>query len=345
MNRLPKVEGPPLHPAPSRRVGVHVLSEHVFCARAGTLALESEGQDQGEEGTHLGPRLNGFCYDYDAARFDEAIQNDWGELRRWLTWLAPAVLLPFAAWRLYSGMAALLVSLPMFWVATRMREAVKTLILHIRARNIYRAASKVTIDMAPTNLIKVDWWSLRKAGFDCHKPVDAYRDDQLVGRPWRVLVKDTMWRIPVIRKHRGEAVCHTQHIVRAAAYCQLVETCEGGRAPFAVLLFGGTYDCVIIPNNAASQRELAQALEDFSEFLRIHAGGRFIPEVPSDNRCRGCHWGSPRPMSEPTILKGQTLWPLRIEGIRKGEFHCPCGDRFYFVPLHADIQRLRGERT
>lgn len=345
MNRLPAAEEPLTRPVPGRRAGVHVLSEFVFCARAGTLALESEGKDQGEEGTHIGPRLDGFCYDYDEARFYEALQNDWGELRRWLTWLAPAVLLPFAAWRMYSGMAALLVSLPMLWVATQMLEAVKTLVIHIRTQNIYRAASAVTIDMAPTNLIQVDWWSLRKAGFDCHKPADAYSNDQLVGKPWRVLVKDTMWRIPVIRKHRGDAVCHTQHVVRAAAYCQLVESCEGGRAPFAVLLFAGSFDCVIIPNSATSQRELDRALDDFAEFLRVSDGGRFIPAVPADNRCRGCPWGRPIPMSEPTILKGQTLWPLRIEGIRKGEFHCPCGDRFNFVPRHADILRLRQART
>jgi len=345
MNRLPRVEELPPSPAPGRRAGVHVLSEYVFCGRAGELAFESEDEDQGEEGSRFGPRLDGFCYDYDEALFNDTIRNDWGELRRWLTWLAPAALLPFVAWRLHSAVAALVISLPMFWVVAQILESVKALITHLRARHIYRAASTATIDMAPTNLIQVDWWALRKAGFDCHKPVDAYRNDLLIGKPWRVLVKDTMWRIPVIRKHRGEAVCRPQHLVRAAAYCQLVETCEGGRAPFAVLLFGGTYDCVIIPNNAASKRDLAQALEDFFEFLRIYDGGGFVPEVPTDNRCRGCHWGRPIPMSEPTILKGQTLWPLRIEGIRKGEFHCPCGDRFNFVPLHADIQRLRGERS
>lgn len=345
MNRLPGAEELLPRPAPGRRVGVHVLSEHVFCARAGTLALEFEGKDQGEEGTHLGPRLDGFCYDYDEARFNEVIQNDWGELRRWLTWFAPAALLPFAAWRLHSVPAALFASLPMFWIVAGILDTVKKLITHMRARAACRAAASVTIDMAPTNLIKVDWWSLRKAGFDCHKPVDAYSDDHLVGKPWRVLIKDTMWRIPVIRKHRGDAVCHSQHIVRAAAYCQLVESCEGGRAPFAVLLFAGSYDCMIIPNSSASQRELDRALDDFAEFLRVSDGGRFIPAVPPDHRCRGCPWGRPIPMSEPTILKGQTLWPLRIEGIRKGEFHCQCGDRFNFVPLHADIQRLRGERS
>ncbi len=345
MNRLRGTEQAPQRTAPNRRIGVHVLSEYVFCGRAGALAIESETEDDGEEGPRLGPRLDHFCYDYDEVLFNEAIRADWGRLRRWLTWLAPAIFMPFAAWRLHSVMAALVVSFPACFLAAKILEAVGALFTHIRARNIYRAATAATIDMAPTNLIKVDWWSLRKAGFDCHKPLDAYRNENLVGRPWRVLVKDTMWRIPVIRKHRGEAVCRPQHIVRAAAYCQLIEMCEGGRAPFAVLLFGGAFDCVIIPNNFTSQRELAQALDAFSEFLRTFEGGRFIPDIPEGNRCKGCPWGRPIPFDEPTILKGQTLWPLRIERINKGEFHCICGDRFNFVPEHADIKRLRGERS
>lgn len=343
MNRLPSLQEP--RPSSDRHIGVHVLSEHVFCGRAGGLALESEGEDQGEEGPRFGPRLDQFCYDYDEARFEEAVQRDWGEVRRWLTWLGPAILVPFAAWRLHSGMAALLISLPAFWIVAKILEACQTLLTHLRARSTYRAATTVTIDMAPRSLIQVDWWALRKAGFDCHRPLDAYRGERLIGRPWRVLVKDTKWRIPVIRKHRGEAVCRPQHQVRAAAYCRLIESCEGGRAPFAVMLFGGTYDCVIIPNNAASERDLDQALADFDDFLRVTDEGRFIPDVPTDNRCRGCPWGRPIPLSETAILNGQPLWPLRIEGIRHGNFHCICGDRFNFVPLHAEIQRLRGERT
>lgn len=343
MNRLPNVEEDPPQHLTARRIGVHVLSEHVFCPRAGALALESQDEDRGEEGLGVGPRLDYFCYDYDQARFDEAIENDWGQLRRWLTWLAPALLLPFAAWRLHSVPAGLLASLPIFWLIAQSLETVKSLMTHLRARAACRNAPSTTIDMAPTNMIKVDWWSLRRAGFDCHKPVDAHRDAQLVGRPWRVLVKDTMWRIPVIRKHRGDAVLHPQHIVRAAAYCRLIETCEGGRAPFAVLLFAGSYDCVLIPNSAASKFELEQALAGFAEFLNVSDGGRFIPAVPADNRCRGCVWGRPIPMNVPTILNGQNIWPIRIEGIRKGEFHCKCGDRYNFVPQHADIQRLRGE--
>lgn len=329
------------HGRSQRRVGVHVLSEHVFCPRAAILAIESSAVDQGEEGPQLGPRLDG-CYDYDEHRFAEAISSGWAEVRCWLTWLAPAALLPFAAWRFHSFVAAAVLSLPAVILLALLLQSLKRLIQHVRMRAIYRAAPVEAIDLNPTRVSEVNWWTLRKAGFDCLKPVDGYSDAQLAGRPWRLLVKDTMWRIPVIRKHRGEKVCRQQHRVRAAAYCRLVQSAEGGRAPFAVLMFAGSFDCLIIPNSAASQTELELALADFGEFLEVYDNQRFIPAEPTDNRCSGCPWGRPVGFGEPTVLNDRAIPPIRIEGIRKGDFHCICGDRFNFVPRHNDIQRLRG---
>ena len=59
-----------------------------------------------------------------------------------------------------------------------------------------------------------------------------------------------------------------QHVVRIAAYCHLIETCELGDVPFGVLMFAGTYDCLIIPNTAAAQLQFEQALEETREFLQ-----------------------------------------------------------------------------
>ena len=326
---------------PPRRAGVHVLSEHVFCGRAAVQAIESRQPDFGEDDPPLGPRLDG-CYDYDEHRFAEAITAAWGDIRRWLTWFAPALLLAFAAWQMqWIAVAAVLIR-PALLIAASFVDAAKRLVSLLRARANYRAAPQAEISLMPEQVTEVNWWTLRKAGFDCLKPVDAYTETELAGRPWRLLVKDTMWRIPVIRKHRGERVCHKQHVVRAAAYCRLVETSEGGRSPFAVLMFAGSYECLIIPNNARSKSELDRALIDFSEFIEVYEHQRFVPAEPTDNRCNGCPWGRPVPFTEPTILNGREVAPIRIEGIRKGDFHCVCGDRFNFVPKHKDIIRLRG---
>jgi hypothetical protein len=151
-----------------------------------------------------------------------------------------------------------------------------------------------------------------------------------------VLTKDTTVRIPVIRKHRGDRVWREQHVVRTAAYCRLIKTCELGDAPFGVLMFAGSYDCLIIPNTSAAQFKFEKALEDARDLLGdIEAG---TAAEPTDKRCSGCHWGKPCVYvagETDTVLKGNTLVPLRTKA--KGRyFHCPCGDRFLWVPRHRD---------
>lgn len=184
----------------------------------------------------------------------------------------------------------------------------------------------------------MNWWSLRKAGFDCIQPVDPHRDpgQQLVGRPWRVLTKGITLRIPVIRKHRGDQKSRPQHFVRTAAYCKLIKTCELGDAPFGVLMFAGTYECLIIPNNTAAQFQFQKAMEDVREFLSVYDGGTFVPTQPADNRCGGCPWGKPREYlagRTDTILNGNSVVPLLTKA-KERVFHCTCGDRFRWVPPH-----------
>ena len=58
-----------------REIGVHVLSEHVFCPRAALIASES-GPDAGDEEPNLGPRLDLFLH-YNEHLFAEALQQAW----------------------------------------------------------------------------------------------------------------------------------------------------------------------------------------------------------------------------------------------------------------------------
>lgn len=53
------------------------------------------------------------------------------------------------------------------------------------------------------------------------------------GKPWRLLKKGSLM-IPVIRQRQGSSEWGTQHEVRLSAYCDLIEKCTGGDAPFGV---------------------------------------------------------------------------------------------------------------
>ena len=150
-----------------REVNVHVLSEHVFCPRAAILALES-GEDEGDEEAMLGPRLDLFV-DYDEHRFVEELHSAWSEVRFWLTLMAPAALLMVIVWRLASPVWGAAVSLPVFYMVVKLWGLAMWIIELVREQATLRAAGAAPIDLSPQEICRINWWSLRKAGFDCAK--------------------------------------------------------------------------------------------------------------------------------------------------------------------------------
>jgi hypothetical protein len=327
--------------SPRRRsVGVHTLSEFAFCPRAGVLSSESQPDDDGEEGLAIGPKLDGY-FDYDGRKFVERLSDEWSRSRLWLILLAPSLLLIYVVWRLATPFATVVAALPSLYFAARLWDSLSDIMSLVRQRAVFIAAPPAAIDMNPNQICEINWWTLRKAGFDCTRPRDAYVDEELKGRPWRLLVKDTQWRIPVIRKHRGEKTCGPQHVVRAAAYCRLVETCEGGRAPFAILLFADSYDAIIIPNTPNAQAMLDRSLREMDDVLTAFERTRLQPAPPTDQRCRGCHWGQPTSFKKETVLNGIPVPPLRIEGTGSADYHSYCGDRFQWVAPHESTIALR----
>ena len=329
-------------------IGVHVLSEFVFCPRAALIASESGG-DAGDEEPNLGPRLDLFI-DYNEHKFTEALHQAWGDLRLWLTLMAFAVLIVMLAGFLHSLTAGLVLSLPIFILLAKCWDTLTHIIALVREQARYRAAPEVVIDLEPTEIKHLSWWSLRKAGFDCNKPPDPFDDpaSNLVGRPWRQLKKGSLV-VPVIRRHRGRSDWGPQHEVRVAAYCDLIEKSTGGEAPFGVILFAGTSDCAIIPNTNARQSLFDRALKDVIKFLEIQAAGTHIPSAPTDRRCTGCPHGKPRQFQRgksETVSNGKPIPAYTTNSVRpsdgqlRGAFHCNCGDRFKWVPPHKDAIRL-----
>lgn len=345
MNRLPDSDDAKNLPAGRKipDVGVHILSEHVFCPRAALIALES-GEDDGQTEPKLGPRLDGW-FDYDAHRFAEELRAGGDALKMWFTLLAPAGLLTFVVWRLVSPFAGIVVSLPVFYLLGRIWDTGTSMFQVWREKRLFDSAPLAEIDLAPVGMVKANWWTLRKAGFDCQKPPDPHRDpdSRLTGRPWRMLIKGTTIRIPVVRKHRGERTWGKQHIVRLAAYCRLIEKCEGADAPFGVLLFANSYDCLIFPYSREAKESLERALAETREFIRIHEEDKYEPKPPTDGRCSGCHLGNPRLLrwGSATVLNGKEIKPHPATGNGGKKFHSTCGDRFTWVPPHKRAVELK----
>ncbi len=327
-----------------RKIGVHVLSEHVFCPRAGLIA-QASGKDTGDEERNSGPRLDMFVH-YNEHKFVEAIRVMWGRMRFWTLLLAAAGLVVACAVVFHSRMAGLVLSLPVFVFLAKCWDTLALIIALVREHEKYRAAPEVEFDPNSTEIRSMNWWSLRKAGFDCdiaRDPLSA-QDGQIIGKPWRILRKGAM-AVPVIRRRRGSSDWHPQHIVRNAAYCDLIEKSYTAAAPFGVILFAGTRDCVIVPNSDSRQRMYQQALDDDANFFDSDS---VRTENPADNRCAGCPHGMPRQFrtgKSETIANGEPI-PARVansvwpDGRLRGKFHSDCGDHFRWPPPHKDAIAL-----
>lgn len=326
--------------------GVHVISEFAFCSRAGIIASEQPEPDDESE-PQLGPRLDFMRLD--ERELIEAREHYWQSLvsasavslvglalvlaikvvlNRW-TWTVIG-LIPLSA-----GVSDICFALPLFWQASKALQA-------------FRAAVIPKDFGDPTRTVSVDWWALRKAGWDCQKLKEELQapDKSMGGKPWRVFVTPENWRIPVIWRPRGSESYGLPQTVRLAAYSRLLEECMNAISPFGVIFYQGTTRCDIVPISPELKSRLGSTLiQARREMGQLRQGSP--PAAPTDNRCSGCPFGRPRPRREgksDTILSGCRFPAITFRGFdeRRGhpdDYHSVCGDRFCWTPPHKDTPR------
>jgi hypothetical protein len=325
-------------------IGVHVMTEFVFCPRAGLIAFEERCVDPGEE---LGraPRLD-YLPDFEVGMIEAALQKTWSRLWSLLTWTSPVVLIVAVAgflfdWRFW----LILVPLGVWFVrklSVHLSDIVK---LSGRLRAARKAAPKEP-DPDSTEPQPVNWWSLLKSGFTPVEYEDPHEnpDWNLAGKPWRVLHKGSL-RIPIFRKRAGKAVLYTQHFARMAAYCRLIETVEGGSAPYGVVLFGDGYVGVTIPSTEENRELFREALLDARRLVEATQTEGLTVDAPRRaTLCHECHVGRPRAYRKgitDTMLDGERFPAYGTRGEDGRYYHSRCGDRFRWLPPHDRARRKR----
>ena len=322
-------------------LGVHVLTEFVYCARAGLVAQESPVEDFGEDDR---PGRLDYLPRYDLANIEAALM---GSLSR-LAWLVGMLLMtavvtvvlglvwhPLAAW-----LGVLLTLATLIPIGSVVRD-----IARLVAR---RAAALSTAPGEPLFGTRdepqpIDWWQLRNAGFTAKRYDEPLRDEpaKLSGRPYLVLCRGDI-RIPVFRQHRPTQTLYRQHFVRLAAYCHLIQQCTGYRCPYGVILFGNSYQGVALRNAPAARQAFCEAVITARRHVRDARRG-VEPRPPPPNRCANCPVGRPvahRPGITETVTDGGMLPVRGAYGPEDRLFHSPCGDRFRWLPPHERAQQL-----
>jgi len=322
-----------------RLLGVDLLAKFEFCARAGLLSAEIQSEDTGEE-EDMPQRLD-YLPDYDEViirhRLTSLMRNFWlisGSLLIELLCIGY-----FAKARMeLSVLCGVVMCVSLFWWFSVFRA------ITVLRRRLDAASQAAPREPDEGHLIEetFNWWDIRKAGYQVDRMPEPMVDPGkgIIGRPWRVLRKGDI-RIPVFRKHRGDRSVHSQQRVRIAAYCHLIETCEGSKAPFGLVLFSGSYDAVLIPNGRTNMSLLDTTIATARRVLRADTECQHL-EAPARSCCKSCPLGSPAPVTENSVTSPESNHGVHpVVGLGGQLFHSPCGDRFRWIPPHESAERLR----
>lgn len=323
----------PRRPRKNDRLGVQVLTEFVFCHRAGLIALANTTDDRG---TDL-PEVRDYFPRYDLRRLQEALRSTLH--RVWLTLAALGAMLAItvgAAWVSLTGGiifgAAICLALAIYLVRTIGRAL--TILDCLRAA---RQAVPIEPTLPLTAVEDVRWWDLLQAGYvsrEFDQPLEV-TELSLIGKPWRVLCKGSV-RIPVFLPRQPTDHLHEQHFVRIAAYGQLIEIRTGLQVPYGIVLRGDSYTGWAIPHSAASRPLVERAIAQARVIIRRDQNRLEIEPRP-ESYCRQCRLAAPVKPGPQTITYGRDGQPLpmMLFGEQFGpKLHAPCGDRFQWIPPH-----------
>lgn len=337
------------------QLGVHVMSEYIYCRRAGIIAAESREDDSGAEFI-AAPALGGVPT-HEVDRLEAALERLTRSLQQvGLLFLGVLVIIAvvtafdrsLAVVLLIGAIVGAIVTGRFFW----WDEVKRYLYCKKRLREARRAAKREpNWDLNAQQ--EVHWWELIQSGFDSRELNQSlYNPDiNLKGRPWRILRRGDK-HIPVIRirvadynpGNLTQVRLREQQRARIAAYAYLIETCERGQADWAIVLFNRSDHGLAVPLGQHDWRAFRDGLlEARAEFLRLRENMRYHPSPPEGRRaCARCPLGQPRRVGKkPTVLGGSPL-PAFATSDRedRASFHCTCGDRFQDVPPHEDAQKL-----
>lgn len=325
-------------------ISVHALSEYAYCPRAGVIAHELAVDDEIDEP----PKR--FNLDYAPPFHLEGIEEAIGRLTESLTklGLGGLVVLLTALLMFVLGFHVLLIPLGVVvavlsWIAAkRINRIVELTEWREQARN---AAPREPSPTAQSHQ-KVNWWEILAAGFESIPGRESYVDSELglAGRPWRVLRKGSL-RIPVIKLQSTEdrSTPQPQHAIRVAAYCRLLQLNEGMESPYAVLLFGDSWDGLAVANTESLQKRLPEAVAFAREMDQLAQQSPEEPPSPQPPaQCVRCQYGRP---VEYRVEQGSPWWDDngQIHGMPFGgkTFHSCCGDRFGWTPPHEQSLAMK----
>jgi hypothetical protein len=313
-------------------IGVHTLTEFIFCPRAGLIQYES--QDIENDGEVEIPQLN-YLADWNEVEIERNLKQLIPKM--WLLiviFITLILVIPF-----FHG---LLGFIPIIGILIAGKFLVSNLLDVVKLNNRLNKARNAQ-PAEPPDVFETDypinWWSLLKSSYESIRYKESLRDTEwrLAGKPWRVLRKGSK-RIPIFRMRSGEPRIYPQHRARMAAYCHLLERSEGAESPYGIVIYPGeSYDGLAIANQPGTRKIFHNQLKKARSVI-LNASHNIDPPPGDSHKCKNCPCGRPfvyRPGQTENISYGNPLPVYGRDGVDERMYHSACGDRFRWVPPHA----------
>jgi hypothetical protein len=321
------------------RLGVYVLTEFVFCPRAGLCAHET-GHNEEENS----PPLSFFSFNplYTLGEIEATLQRAISEM----TWFVAG-----------AGFSAVLAALLTVWINKFVGFAGVFGVLwfltfamqrgiHAFQLNQQRKQALAGKQREPTpnsSDQEIHWWDLIQAGFETQAAQDPLIDPELNfwGSPDRYLRRGNVV-IPVWRMPHYDGRLYPQNYIRMAAYCHLVQKSfgVGVECPYGIILFGHGLDGIAISFTSQRRADFIETLRSARKTIE-ETGQRTDPPPPDPAMCARCPYGKPRlhvANETDNICNGI---PLRVKPALAPDgkcLHSLCGDRFRWLPPHEDVE-------
>ena len=314
---------------------VHGLSEFTFCPRAGVCLYEQDAEFQREDEEPNASFLPIFEREELARSLKFLLTQFWSTV---LGGLVAVGAFGFIAW---------ITGTHLLWLAALAFAVVALLAAYNRGYwafvawqhlDLYQRAEGVMPDPESKKTQDLHWCELLAAGFELIAPPEPYYHEnwKLGGSPWRILQYADL-RIPVFHFGPDWQGLYPQHFVRMAAYCRLLEECEGYQSPYGVIVQGRTYAAVTVPNSPENREALRRQLIAARKTVRATEERNEFPRVGSlGNVCVDCRFGEPVALSRGVaFLRNGNPIPVRtVRSFDSKLYHSLCGDRFRWVPPH-----------
>ncbi len=317
------------------RLGVHELAAFVFCRRAGLIAFEKKHEDDGND---AGLARLDFKHAYEFIELHE-------QLKHVLNWMvASSVVMGLSLICLWVSTSPLLfvgITLLELYLLKYFLKSARNVFQYSRSIRAYEVLPGKSPDPTSTNDEAINWWSMRSAGFEAILPPAPFHDEEnnLIGKPWRLL-RHGSTLIPVFRANKAKNI-KEQHRVRIAAYCQLVEQCEGSYAPYGIVLDPIGYAGTAIKITESLQHQLREELRRARQTIsQARASAKQEPSPPrNEEKCKLCPYGKVHASDDQLHLnvRGEPSEVYGLESPSGKTFHSNCGDRFHWRPPHKTL--------